>query len=157
MGDGFKEVILTDTVNVNSHDDFDFEEMFSEYKKSRKKESDNFKLLVANKEDAYVSYIDGYFLKSQILIGKKVVGAIRYHVALQMIGEKIVLTIDNPTFLPYEKNRFGNLKPNYGREMPLSQISASRLDEKIIDEITSSYKSFSADYLQKLKNELISG
>lgn len=153
----FKETALSDTVYVNSEVNFDFSEKFSDFKKVRKKESDNFKFLVSDKENDYFSFIDGYFLKSQILMGKKVVGAIRYHVTLKMIDNKIILNLDNPTFLPYEKNRFGRMAPEYGREMPLSKLSTSRLDEKVRDEITDSYKSFSSEYLEKLKVAIISG
>ncbi|MCX2743017.1 hypothetical protein OO013_04025 [Mangrovivirga sp. M17] len=153
----FKEKALSDTVYIKSEINFDFNEKFSDFKKVRKKESDNFKFLVSDKENDYFSFIDGYYLKSQILLGKKVVGAIRYHVTLKMIDDKIILNLDNPTFLPYEKNRFGRMEPKYGREMSFSKLSTSRLDEKVREEIIASFESFSTEYLEKLKVAIISG
>ncbi|NMM47273.1 hypothetical protein [Marinigracilibium pacificum] len=151
------ENMLSDTVYIQSGDSISLESKFKSFRKNRNKESDNFKVLVADYDSSYFSFIDGYFLKSQILVGKRVVGAIRYHVTLTNNNGKVILLLDNPTFLPYSKNRFGKMEPDYGREMSLSMLESSRMNTDLIDEIKDSYNITSVEYLEKVKAMILGG
>lgn len=124
--------------------------------KERSKSNSVTKAFNKNDDSAICSFTDGFLLKSKVLVGMHLSGAINYEVKIRKEDNSIILQLLNPTFIPYKRDRFGKFVPESGKKIPLENLASSNFTPKHVEKIYETYRSYQQKYMFDLKLSIAS-
>lgn len=147
--------VYKEKVKLEAYGQASYENNLKEFKKYRKSTSDVFRKGQGQK-DMGVFY-DGFMVKGPQKISTHITGAIVFRAMVHFEDDGFSYQIDNVSFQPYKRNRYGKFVPKPGKYIPLGKIANSTYSDVEIEAYNKAAREYIEGYIIDLKGYMAHG